>query len=679
MTVTGRKPGGRYSPEQRQEDRSEGQLKDRLAEFGWPLDRVNRDLGEDFTVRIYDDGASTGLGFHVQLKSTANSAELTLKQSPTLSYDLEVKDLLHWEVSTSLVVLILWDVKLRTGWWRPIPEIIKDLDTMPKAWREQKTAAVSVPLANGTDDDGLSMLRWKVATHNISLISKPETSEYVLSFSQSEGNWKGFEALQQALDTGEPVLLEGELVPSIEWPEWHRLAYGAAYPKPISIHVSPSPSTASITVRVEAESSEAAAALSYVELRCVAQGRTRISLDNEHQGLPLVVAFEAAETGAWLRLKQARRGRNVYEALDAASFVLATMGNGCTIRVMNLATGQEIFTVGSPQEPTKEVVERARRLHGLLDKLCFIQRRIAAQGTLSLADGISREDVEATALLFKILGSGRSEGRLSMSFEIAPNQRTLADGMMAFEVDGPPTKILGVDVSVGKARIMPIDNAAFLSKYNAHRFEANRTGSAVQFAVRDLPIMTEYVEWMPDDLRWERLSEMAARQEGYCTLSQARWVGYADDVFLALVSAGRVHACAPDVFRLAQFPRSEREEHVILWLQTDRQGVLSHETALLLHELSDILPQRLHITVPPGFDPGSRQFDPTVELLRGDVADDEKCWLGPVPYTSALRTLRDCIAIGVSPDLIEQAIEQSLERGLFTRAQIPVILPAKSA
>ena len=99
----------------------------------------------------------------------------------------------------------------------------------------------------------------------------------------------------------------------------------------------------------------------------------------------------------------------------------------------------------------------------------------------------------------------------------------------------------------------------------------------------------------------------------------------------------------------------------------------------LLHELSDILPRRLHITVPPGFDPNARRFDPSVELLRGDVADDEKCWLGPVPYTSALRTLRDCIDIGVSPDLIEQAIEEGLERGLFTRDQIPVTLSAKSA
>ncbi len=386
MTVTGQKPGGRYSPEQQQEDRSEGQLKDRCAEFGWPLDRVNRDLGEDLRVRIYDEGASTGLSFHVQVKSTADSA--ALKRSATLICDLEVKALLHWEVSATLVVLVVWDVKMRTGWWRPIPEIIKDLDATTKGWRNKKTAAVSLPIANGTDEAGLRLLRHAVAGH------------------------------------------------------------------------------------------------------------TR----------PLV------------------------------------------------------------------------------------------QGDKSFA--------------------------LSMS--LAPTE------------DG-------------------------------RRLE-------------------EHLDWLPDnpprDAMYEalvRLSANVGRYDGYFTCTDAGAAGMSDTVFEAVLREQKVEPIAADVYHLVQFPHADREELITLWLQTDRQGVLSHETALLLHELSDILPRRLHIMVPPGFEPGARRFDPSVELLRGDVADDEKCWLGPVPYTSALRTLRDCIDIGVSPDLIEQAIEEGLDRGLFTEDQIPVTAPAKSA
>jgi predicted transcriptional regulator of viral defense system len=177
----------------------------------------------------------------------------------------------------------------------------------------------------------------------------------------------------------------------------------------------------------------------------------------------------------------------------------------------------------------------------------------------------------------------------------------------------------------------------------------------------------------------DHLAESAGPRDGYFTRADARAAGAGEAILEALLDEHAIETISTDVYHLVQFPRTDREELITLWLQTDRQGVFSHETALLLHELSDILPRRQHIMVPPGFDVGARQFDASVELLRGDVADAEKCWIGPVPYTSALRTLRDCIDIGVSPDLIEQAIEEGLERGLFTVAEIPVALRAKSA
>jgi hypothetical protein len=42
-----------------------------------------------------------------------------------------------------------------------------------------------------------------------------------------------------------------------------------------------------------------------------------------------------------------------------------------------------------------------------------------------------------------------------------------------------------------------------------------------------------------------------------------------------------------------------------------------------------------------------------------------------VPYTAPLRTLRDCIASHLSPDLIEQAITDGLRRGMLMEADLP--------
>jgi hypothetical protein len=51
------------------------------------------------------------------------------------------------------------------------------------------------------------------------------------------------------------------------------------------------------------------------------------------------------------------------------------------------------------------------------------------------------------------------------------------------------------------------------------------------------------------------------------------------------------------------------------------------------------------------------------------VEPSEITWMGPTPFTKPLRTLRDCIEKDLSPDLIDQAIEEARARGLISRAE----------
>lgn len=46
----------------------------------------------------------------------------------------------------------------------------------------------------------------------------------------------------------------------------------------------------------------------------------------------------------------------------------------------------------------------------------------------------------------------------------------------------------------------------------------------------------------------------------------------------------------------------------------------------------------------------------------------ERTWFGAVPVTSVERTLNDCAIAGFSPELLRQAAEQALHRGLATKA-----------
>src|SRR5437762_13978689 len=98
---------GRYSTQAQQEDVSLGQVKARLAAHGWPADKLERDLGEDFIVQIYDEGRASGLDFYLQVKSTAAINVVAKKGASYAVYPIKVSDLEHWLVIDRPVVLLV--------------------------------------------------------------------------------------------------------------------------------------------------------------------------------------------------------------------------------------------------------------------------------------------------------------------------------------------------------------------------------------------------------------------------------------------------------------------------------------------------------------------------------------------------------------------------------------------
>ncbi len=113
---------------------------------------------------------------------------------------------------------------------------------------------------------------------------------------------------------------------------------------------------------------------------------------------------------------------------------------------------------------------------------------------------------------------------------------------------------------------------------------------------------------------------------------------------------------------------------VTIWLWSDRQGVFSHETALALHGLSDVLPGRIHLTLPASWQSRRLRVPRGIVLAHATVPKDDRTWVGPVPVTSVVRTLLDCAAAHLAPDVLEQAVEQARERGLVAQHDIDRVL-----
>jgi predicted transcriptional regulator of viral defense system len=166
------------------------------------------------------------------------------------------------------------------------------------------------------------------------------------------------------------------------------------------------------------------------------------------------------------------------------------------------------------------------------------------------------------------------------------------------------------------------------------------------------------------------LYETAAGQEGLFTTKQAAEAGYSPQLLVHYVHTGKAVRVRRGIYRLVHYPAGEHEELVAAWLWSELAGVISHQSALALHELSDVLPTQIHLTLPATWRRRRFRVPPDVVLHHADVPPDDRTWFGAVPTTNPRRSLNDCAKSGFSPELLRQAAQQALRRGLATKSEI---------
>jgi predicted transcriptional regulator of viral defense system len=169
---------------------------------------------------------------------------------------------------------------------------------------------------------------------------------------------------------------------------------------------------------------------------------------------------------------------------------------------------------------------------------------------------------------------------------------------------------------------------------------------------------------------WDHLFGMAVAQQGLFTTQQAAEAGYSPQLLIHHIHAGRVVRLRRGLYRLVHFPAVEHEELVVAWLWSERAGVVSHQTALALHGLSDALPAHVHVTLPSSWRRRRFRVPADVVLHHADVPPEDRAWFGAVPTTNPRRSLNDCAREGLSPEVLGQAAQQALRRGLVTKAEL---------
>lgn len=163
---------------------------------------------------------------------------------------------------------------------------------------------------------------------------------------------------------------------------------------------------------------------------------------------------------------------------------------------------------------------------------------------------------------------------------------------------------------------------------------------------------------------------IAAPQGGYFTTRDAATAGYSPQALRKHLLAGRISRSMHGIYRLVHYPLGEQEQLAVLHLWARGSATFSHETALFAHGLSDVLPDRIHLTLPLAWRRRRMRTPPLTVLHFSNVPAADRTWYGVVRCTKVSRTLWDCAESHVRPDLVVAAYEQAVRRGLLTDDEV---------
>lgn len=168
-----------------------------------------------------------------------------------------------------------------------------------------------------------------------------------------------------------------------------------------------------------------------------------------------------------------------------------------------------------------------------------------------------------------------------------------------------------------------------------------------------------------------KLFSLASQQAGYFTAEQAKGSGFSQPLLFHHVRKGTFMRVRRGLYRLTRFPSSQHEEIIAVWLAFDpKQAVVSHESALQLFDLADVVPATIHLTVPRSH--RSRKAPPgvTVHTVLKPPGRSGVIIRHGIRVSVPAQTIADAAAYGTAPEQIIRATREALRRGLVTGADL---------
>ena len=168
----------------------------------------------------------------------------------------------------------------------------------------------------------------------------------------------------------------------------------------------------------------------------------------------------------------------------------------------------------------------------------------------------------------------------------------------------------------------------------------------------------------------DRLFDIATEQAGYFTTAQARDCGFSSPLLSHHAKSGRFVRVARGLYRFRDYPSSPREEILAAWLRLAPEAVVSHESALELLGLSEIIPNLIHVSVPRARRKLARRPGVALHTTTRPLDGAEMVVRSGMRLTGPARTIADVAEAGLAPDQVVRATAQAIDRGLTTPSRL---------
>jgi predicted transcriptional regulator of viral defense system len=171
---------------------------------------------------------------------------------------------------------------------------------------------------------------------------------------------------------------------------------------------------------------------------------------------------------------------------------------------------------------------------------------------------------------------------------------------------------------------------------------------------------------------YSQLLEFAIDQYGYVTTDDARELGISPRRLKLLAERDTLWRVARGLYRFPAevVPVTALDQYMeATLLPGTTRGVLSHQTALAVYELSDVNPLQVHITVPRSYRT-RRELPAVYRIHRGTLADEDVTYHEAIPIVTPAHAIRQsCYESHLGNSLIGQAIDHGETKGELTLKQ----------